>query len=213
MNDSHDRRTRSVFSGVLLALIVFFVGLPIAGVTLCVAIGHSHDDSSARPSVAALPSAAPSAAATPSAAPSTGPIPPFYASVALFNEREELAVCADRDITARVLEAGAPTEQSVAAVRQTFAEREGDSSVATMLNKECGKAFSDRLVLAKCVTPAMALTYYSFDLLQDDRTMRQCIKNGGTWTSLPRDSDEYKLAKSEWDVAKATRDLKKLQGH
>lgn len=82
---------------------------------------------------------------------------------------------------------------------------------STKISKTCAEQFADRTVLASCTmkqngktdagTSASATItahFYNFeDVGNDDAQMKDCLKGGGDWQAISRDSVEWKKAKLE----------------
>lgn len=155
-------------------------------------------------------------AANPAAMATEEPEAPTVLSQALFSKRSELAVCFDTDVRSR-LDGGRWTQQDRAEALQRMAADDAGSPVRGMtdvvIQQECGAAFADRLLLATCRGTGWLVSYYSFDMLKDDREMRDCLGSlHGSWWELPHDSEEYRRAHGRWKIERAREDLDRLGG-
>lgn len=80
----------------------------------------------------------------------------------------------------------------------------GDAKGATKLAKSCAQQFADRVELASCTVTRkdgvyVRAAYYDFASVgEDDVEMSECIKAGGDWKSVSRDSRVWRAAKLEY---------------
>lgn len=103
------------------------------------------------------------------------------------------------------------------------------SKDATKLSKTCDEQFADRTVLASCTmkqkgktdagtsaSATVTANFYNFeDVGKDDSQMKDCLKGGGDWKAVSRDSVEWKKAKLEHSrkgLEKASERLNKAAG-
>lgn len=169
--------------GVILALVVAFVVLPVVGCLACgfcaAAADYTGEDRSA------------SAAPAPAPPQPSGPRQTF--SVVTFR-----GVQIDECVATTVAAPGQSTPQASAAVTRSIAAmREAMAQRSTVLDGSCADAFEGRTILASCtiqeagtvdgVQTRMTSTasFYSFETVGGgsgcDRHMRDCIEEGGQW--------------------------------
>lgn len=202
---------KSVFSGVLLALIVFFIVLPVGGLVTCVVCaGVAHEHAKDTQVGAVKPAAV---AVTEAPLPAPPPEVSRIISQALFSRDQELVGCIDTDAPAK-WDAGPWTkeerERTLAALRSKDAGSAMPGGSTVLLeNDDCDGSFGDRLQLASCSSNggAFVIHYYSFALLENDIEMRDCLSSHGDWTAMRHDSEEYRRAKSRYDLEKLQKRL------
>lgn len=87
----------------------------------------------------------------------------------------------------------------------------------TKLTKPCAAQFADRKPLATCASSIrldgglvqVRVAYFDYESVgENDENMSDCLKNGGDWQAVSRESREWHSAKLEFHQ----RELKKLQG-
>lgn len=139
-----------------------------------------------------------------------------------FFVHEKIESCADSDLTFKRQADLDKFKQSLLNVAREDPDAAKKGGGVTAFPNGCAASFKDRVALATCTkqsTPGAKATgvstdtYYAIEYLQDESKMRDCMKQGGKWSSLPHDSDEYQLADSEWKLRKSEAELKRLQGH
>ena len=212
------KKGSGVFSGVLLALIVFFVVLPIGGIVTCVVCVKIRADK---------PGA--SASEAPRAPPPTETEPPDglsgTVSVAKFTKDTRLDECVDFTITLPPARGKEALAKMLDALSQTMIKGEkGLSKIA----KPCSEQFRTVPVLATCTghqemkgdagggSVDMEGRYYDLDTLtSSDTYMKNCLDLQGDWEATDKDSDEYREAvrvRARREINTARQQLEKLQG-
>lgn len=159
------------------------------------------------------PSAVVSAAPLASGVASAPPEPRYIASFAEFGPSSVLEACTDRDFTSRIKANGFPDGESWANLRAKMRAvllGDGGPSVPrggsiVPIEDACETAFADRTVFARCALDELTTVYFSLDALENDIELRDCLKQGGKWWGIDRSSVEYLQAKTEHDIAKASR--------
>jgi hypothetical protein len=223
-------RPKSVFSGVLLALIVFFVVLPIGGVITCAFCAGVMRES-AKDRAKGTPSAAPTLVEWqdwPSPTPVDDP-PSAMASIAGFINDTVLDECADSSYTLTAgADAGAGAVEKLRdySVKRWTDPKGNKPKGLTLIYKPCAEQFRTNAVLATCkkhstehVTHAdsgvpigtmyevqMVSRYYNLDTLtSSDEYMKDCLDIKGDWQGIDKDSAAYREATR----ARARREMEK----
>lgn len=94
----------------------------------------------------------------------------------------------------------------------------------TRISRPCREQFTDRTVLGTCTTTvnnepnengirstSVATTLWYWGLvLTDDRVMNACIRNGGQWVGIDRNSLEAQQARAEYELRESQRELDRL---
>jgi len=146
-------------------------------------------------------------------------------------QSDRLAGCADAEFELPKTDGGAfdaaKFEEAFADLVKAGASKKKASSIVR-IKKRCETQFADRTVFASCaketiLSPTATMRSKNFIYLfeavfRKDEEMKNCIKDGGDWWSLPRDSSEFAGAKFHNDVdtlrrlgEQATRDLESAQ--
>jgi hypothetical protein len=100
-----------------------------------------------------------------------------------------------------------------------------DDEDITYIERPCEEQFSDRLVLARCAMPTAeaeledgvrrtvsGMSYwYDAIVLTDDRLMNECVREGGQWTAIDRNSREARSAVNDQELRDAERRLEEFQ--
>jgi hypothetical protein len=229
--DGPPKKTQSVFSGVLLALIVFFIVIPLGGVMTCMVCAKMRADRATVTARVAEPQV-PTSTAPEMNAPGAVTYPPgeearepvaVTISHALFT-KDRLIGCIDQAI---VLPAGVKaTPEAIERLREKQ-QRGGPGKGWSLLSKSCKEQFHTKPELARCITistghgvvqdSGLDLTtyeaqsvarYYDLDVLtKNDAEMKGCIDMQGDWQAVDKDSDEYREAVR----ARARREVEHLQ--
>src|SRR5690606_5369088 len=118
-------------------------------------------------------------------------------------------------VTARAEYAG-----NVDEVLRSFTSGPDDPTV-TEVARPCDETFSDRRSWATCLVDSrdetvsydVASHFYDFsDVYGSDRRMRECMKSGGRWSAVPKDTPEWERAESQArldEVERAKADARK----
>lgn len=136
---------------------------------------------------------------------------------ALFSRRATLVACFETDGPRRYKDAGSWTQEErqklldALRVLDAGVETLPGSSLVLLDNDDCAKAFGDRLELASCSSGGFVTHYYSFELLENDLEMRDCLQGHGNWSALPHDSQEYHRAHLRYEAEKAQKLLEKMK--
>ena len=220
----------SIVSGALLALIVFFIVVPLGGVVTCMVCTRLRADKAAEEVASAR------AAEVPLAAPALTQEAPLgfsgTVSVANFTKDTRLDECDDFTVTVPpgVADGANKLAKSLDYISQSFVKgkkqsRPGLSKIA----HPCAEQFRVNHPLATCVAhqegkldSGVGLAadivgrYYNLDTIRtSDTYMKNCIDMNGDWQAVDKDSDEYREAvrdKASREVEKAQRELEKMQG-
>ena len=132
---------------------------------------------------------------------------------------EKIETCIDLDMNYPTKEAA---DKAIGALK-TPLKSDKTGKATTFFPAGCAESFSDRTALASCQTKknkgTATATYYMVEGLDGDKSMRECMSNGGKWQAIGHDTDAYQLAeaeaeqrKAEADQRKAEQELKKLTG-
>jgi hypothetical protein len=170
---------------------------------------------------AVAPSYVPSATAS---SPPTLP-PPLLVSDAIFDKKDVLIACLDISYT---VPSGTPDDwrQKVTRAAQGPTKPSSDGTQTVHLQKPCAEQFAERPALASCAMPracndagacrGSTITYYSLDTLRgSDLEMKDCLKMGGDWQGVSRDSPGYQQAvhdDARRQLGKAQKKLEQLSG-
>lgn len=214
------KKRMSTFSAVLLALIVFFVVIPLGSCVacaVCAGVKKGADDAQANTPVSRVEAL--------TSAPTT-----FTVSIAGFTTKDRLLDrCVDVTISPP---SGVAADSDFAARFFTEFVRHLDVAFATptRLYKTCAEQFPTRLGLATCtLTPHRRMKndagaawgaieiikegYYNLDsLTSSDESMKDCLDRKGDWQGIDKGSDEYRQAVEERDRRELQKSLRKYGG-
>jgi hypothetical protein len=120
-------------------------------------------------------------------------------------------------------------------VASSIADEMAKTKGVTTLTKPCREQFSDRTALASCTIDGTdvvkakikkegkttdsggiaSLTvrtrFYDYQDLQTDHELKDCLKEGGEWKAVSKDSDEWKRARLEHDKNQLRQAVKTLE--
>jgi cell division protein FtsB len=206
------KKGMSVFSGVLLALFVFFIVLPFGGAMTCMVCTKLRADKVAEEVASARGAEARQAAPVPSQQTPLG----FSGtvSVANFTKDTRLDECDDFIVTVPpdATDGSDLLARTLDNVSQSFVKGKKKSMPGlSKIGRPCAEQFRVNQALATCVVHhvgkldsgiglAVGIVgrYYDLDTLtSNDTYMKNCIDMNGDWQAVDKDSDEYREAVRE----------------
>jgi hypothetical protein len=135
-------------------------------------------------------------------------------------QHDELIECDDLEIPQQ--KAGTDLKSASDQIWNAFNKPKG-TQVITRLPHSCADQFSDRPPFGTCkdvgvVKDAPGLRgrigHYSFaDVFRSDWAMRECLESGGRWSSMRRDSPEFREAQLRFDALQMQHRMDKLAKH
>jgi hypothetical protein len=133
---------------------------------------------------------------------------------------DDLVECDDIELAGAALKKGADLKGAADQLWTSFSRPKDAALTMARLTRSCEDQFADRRPFGTCTDwapwkPAPALRartlHFSFpEVFRSDWAMRECLENGGQWSSLPRISQEFREAQLRFDTIEAQKSLGKL---
>jgi hypothetical protein len=148
--------------------------------------------------------------------------PVFILAFAAF-KNDELVECDDLELS-QPTKAGTDPKALADSLWASLKKPKNTGVVLTRLLRACGEQFSDRKPFAVCSYSALMkkdfpalharTSHFSFpNIFRNDGMMRECLENGGSWSSIPRTSEEFREAQLRFDTLDAQKQIKSLMHH